>query len=81
MKSYEEYLNEAKDSSSKPKAMDAMVEAIRKVFDNYDMNTRQSIWKELTSAKGKDLVNKLIRNPKTYLSNSEFIKLLSDKRN
>lgn len=80
MKSYEEYLNEAKDSSSKPKAMDAMVEAIRKVFENYDMNTRQSVWKELTSPKGKDLVNKLIRNPKSYLSNSEFIKLLSDRK-
>ena len=81
MKSYEEYLNEAKDSSSsKPKAMDAMVEALRSVFEKYDMNTRQSIWKELTSAKGKDLVNKLIRNPKSYLSNSEFVKLLSDRK-
>lgn len=80
MKSFEEYLNEAKDGSSKPKAMETMVEALRSVFEKYDLSTRQAIWKDLTGARGKDLVNKLIRNPKSYLSNSEFIKLVTDKR-
>lgn len=80
MQSYQEYLNEAKDDTSKPKAMHAMVAALKKVFDQYNMTTRQAIWKELTSTKGKELVNKLIRNPKTYMSDSEFIKLVSSNK-
>lgn len=76
--SFENFL-EAKDSSNRVKAMSTLVEALKIVFNKYDISTRHLIWKKITSEKGKDLVEKLLRNPKTYLSNSEFTKLVEGK--
>lgn len=77
MKNFEEWiLNEAEGSSNKVKAMVATVHALRQTFEKFDLPTRKKVWEELTSARGKDLVDKIVRNPKTYLSDSEFIKLV-----
>jgi len=77
MKQFQEWIiNEAENSSNKTKAMVALVDALRDVFGKYDIATRKKVWEEITSAHGKELVAKLVRNPKTYLSDSEFIKLI-----
>ena len=70
------YFTEAKDSSNKIKAMIDLVNALKAVLDNYDIATRRVIWKRLTTAKGHELMEKLLRNPRTYLSISELRKLV-----
>lgn len=64
------------NSSNKNKAIIDLVDSIKGVFKDYDMATRKKIWQQITSAEGKDLVDKIVKNPKTYLSDSEFIKLV-----
>lgn len=78
MISFEEFMqfNEEKDSSSKPKAITAVVEALRTVFGKYDLPTRKFVWERLNSERGKELINKILRNPKTYYTDSEFAKLV-----
>ena len=70
------HFTEGKDSSNKIKAMTDLVDALRIVLDHYDIATRRFIWKRLTTAKGHELMEKLLRNPRTYLSSSEFRKLV-----
>jgi len=53
-----------------------LVDAIKEVFKKYDIVTRKKIWHEITSPEGKELVEKIAKNPKTYLSDSEFVKLV-----
>lgn len=90
MKSYEEYLNEAakkqddkktstkKDSSSnRQKCILSMSHALKNVFDNYDLPTRKFAWEHLNSPDGKKLVERLLKNPKSYISDSEFVKLVT----
>ena len=69
-------IKEEENSSNKTKAMTTMVDALKDVFNKFDLSTRKKIWGELTSSKGKELVDKIVKNPKTYLSDSEFIKLI-----
>lgn len=77
MKKFNEWLiTEAEGSSNKVKAMTTVVDALRESLSKFDLPTRKKVWSELTSVKGKELVDKLVRNPKTYLSDSEFIKLV-----
>lgn len=79
MKSINEYLIEeaSKDhSSNKTKAIQEIVDALRKSLDHYDLPTRKFIWDKLTNEKGTELMAKIVKNPKTYLSNSEFTKLV-----
>jgi hypothetical protein len=76
MKFQDWIINEAENSSNKTKAILAVVDALKKVFSDYDLATRKKVWEELTSAHGKELVLKIAKNPKTYLSDSEFVKLL-----
>lgn len=52
-----------------------LVGALKGVREHYDFATRRFIWKRLTTAKGHELMDKLLRNPSTYLSNSELRKL------
>jgi len=66
----------AKDSGNKVKAMTDLVDALKAVLDHYDIATRRVIWKRLTTAKGHELMEKLLRNPRTYLSMSELRKLV-----
>lgn len=75
MRSFQHF-TEARDSSNKLKGMTDLVIALKAVLDQYDLPTRRLIWKRLTSAKGHELVEKLMRNPRTYLSMSEFRKLV-----
>jgi len=70
------HFTEAKDSSNKIKAMTDLVDALKGVLDHYDIATRRVIWKRLTTAKGHELMEKLLRNPRTYLSMSELRKLV-----
>jgi len=77
MKKFEEWLiSEEKNSSNKSKAIVDLVNAIKDVFDGYDLATRKKVWQEITSSKGKELLDKVVKNPKTYLSDSEFVKLV-----
>lgn len=84
MKSYEEFINEAKKaetkkdpSSNKQKCMLALVDALKDVFNKYDIHTRRYTWDHLNTPKGQELIQKILRNPKTYLSDSEFVKLVN----
>lgn len=99
MKSYREYITEAKKeeskksdskkqpekkktttpdtSSNKIKCMQSLVAALKKVFSEYDISTRRFTWEKLVGARGEELVAKLLRNPHTYLSNSEFTQLVT----
>ena len=70
------HFTEAKDSSNKVKAITDLVDALKSVLDHYDIATRRVIWKRLTTAKGHELMEKLLRNPRTYLSMSELRKLV-----
>ena len=70
------HFTEAKDSSNKIKAITDLVDALKGVLDHYDIATRRVIWKRLTTAKGHELMDKLLRNPRTYLSMSELRKLV-----
>lgn len=70
------YFTEAKDSSNKIKAMIDLVNALKAVLDNYDIATRRVVWKRLTTPKGHELIEKLLRNPRTYFSMSELRKLV-----
>jgi hypothetical protein len=82
MKSFDEYreLNEGKENdSSKTKAMKALVEALRTWGDKYTMTTRKFVWEHLTTKRGEELMGKILRNPKTYFPDSEFIKLVEKK--
>ena len=77
MKKFEDWIIlEEKNSSNKSKAMIDLVDAIKDVFNQYDLSTRKKIWQEITSSKGKELIDKVVKNPKTYLSDSEFVKLV-----
>lgn len=82
MESFKEYIavNEGQDrGSNKIKAMHALVDALKTALDQYDISTRHYVWEHLNSPKGKELVSKILRNPKTYLSDSEFTKLVEKK--
>ena len=70
------HFTEAKDSSNKIRAISDLVDALKGVLDHYDIATRRVVWKRLTTAKGHELVEKLLRNPRTYLSTSEMRKLV-----
>ncbi len=70
------HFTEAKDSRNKVKAITDLVDALKGVLDHYDIATRRVIWKRLTTAKGHELIEKLLRNPRTYLSKSELRKLV-----
>jgi hypothetical protein len=74
MQSFHHY-TEAKDSSNKIKAMTDLVDALKAVLDHYDIATRRFVWRRLMTAKGHGLVERLLRNPRTYLSMSELRKL------
>lgn len=77
MKNFEEWMiTEEKNSSNKTKAIVDLVDSLKEVFGKYDVATRRKVWQEITSTKGKELVDKIVKNPKTYLSDSEFIKLV-----
>ena len=78
MKSYKQF-NEGKDrGSSKVHCMTAIVDALKSALNQYDISVRRSVWEHLNSPKGKELMQKILRNPKTSLSNSEFIKLVEN---
>jgi hypothetical protein len=70
------HFTEAKDSSNKIRAMTDLVDALKGVLDHYDIATRRVIWKRLTTAKGHELIEKLLHNPRTYFSMSELRKLV-----
>lgn len=81
MKSFNEYreLNEEANSSSKVKGMASLVDALRTWGEKYDIVTRKYVWEHLNSPRGKELMNKILQNPKTYYTNSEFTKLVEKK--
>lgn len=81
MKSFSEYrgLNEGTNSSSKVKGMESLVDALRTWGEKYDIVTRKFVWEHLNSPRGKELMNKILRNPKTYYTDSEFVKLVEKK--
>jgi hypothetical protein len=88
MRTFQEYLEEATINSvfnegtvvsSKTKGIKDLVTAIRKWGEDYDISTRKFVWEHLNSPRGKELINKILRNPKTYYTDSEFVKLVEKK--
>jgi hypothetical protein len=90
MKSFDEYLVETaakksekkksdKSSSNKIMAMQDIVNHLKSILADYDISVRRFVWERLTSAKGHELMEKILRNPKTYLSMSEFTQLVTKK--
>lgn len=81
MKTWSEFFTEAKidKSSSKLDAIEDFVESMRTHFDKYDLPTRKFIWEKITSPKGQELIEKMLKSPKTRPSTSEFRKLISSK--
>lgn len=79
MESFKKYINEGKDGSNKVQAMSTLVSALKTALGQYDISTRHFVWEHLNSPKGKELMEKVLRNPKTYLSDSEFTKLVQKK--
>jgi len=81
MKSLQEYrqINEGTDHANRYKAIAAIVKSLKEVFKEYDMNARREAWKHLVETeKGKDLMKRLLINPKTTTPDSVF-KGLIDK--
>ena len=76
---FKDYLTEADRSSSKVNAIQTLVAAIKTALNQFDISTRHYVWEHLNSPKGKELMDKILRNPKTYLSSSEFTKLVEKK--
>ena len=81
MGNFKEYITEAtKDrGSNKVDAIQTLVAALKTALNQFDISTRHYVWDHLNSPKGKELMDKILRNPKTYLSNSEFTKLIEKK--
>lgn len=90
MKSFDEYLVETaakkgekkksdKSSSNKIMAMQDIANHLKSILADYDISVRRFVWERLTSAKGHELMEKILRNPKTYLSMSEFTQLVTKK--
>lgn len=90
MKSFDEFLVETaakkdekkktdKASSNKIKAMQDIVNHLRSTLADYDISVRRFVWDRLNSTKGHELMEKILRNPKTYLSMSEFTQLVTKK--
>lgn len=65
--------------SNKTQAISSLVSAIKTALGQYDISTRHFVWEHLNGSKGKELMEKILRNPKTYLSDSEFTKLVEKK--
>lgn len=70
---------EKDQSSNKVKGMHALVDALRHFFDGYDLQTRKFLWEKLTSAQGKELVQRMLRSPKTLVNDSQFVQLVNKK--
>ena len=81
MKSFEEFrLDEGKDrSTNKVEAMETLFDALRKALDGYSLQTRNFVWDKLNSSKGKNLVDKILKNPKMKISEGEIKKLATNK--
>lgn len=67
-------------SSSRVKGMGELVDALRKFFQQYDLPTRQFLWDRLTTAKGKEMLEKVLRNPRSPISNSSFVQLVTTSK-
>lgn len=70
---------EAKDASNRLKAITTVVDALKGSFSQFDISTRRLVWERLTSKKGEELLDRLLRNPHTPLSDSEFRKLIEGR--
>jgi hypothetical protein len=81
MKSFEEFrLDEGKDrSTSKVEAMETLFDALRKAFDGYSLATRNFVWDKIQSGKGKNLVEKILKDPKVKISEGEIRKIAINK--
>lgn len=77
----ENKLDESDSNNNKVKCINDLVQVIRDWGDKYSINTRTFVWEHLNSGKGKELLKKILKNPKTYFSNSEFKKLVENDEN
>ncbi|RTK96647.1 MAG: hypothetical protein EKK64_03420 [Neisseriaceae bacterium] len=72
-------LEESDSNNNKVKCINDLVQVIRDWGDKYSISTRTFVWEHLNSSKGKELLKKILKNPKTYFSNSEFKKLVENE--
>ena len=69
MKDFHNFLeNKKEDNNYQLKALVELASAIKGVFSKYSLNTRKIIWKKITSDKGMEEVDKIIRTPSRNVS-------------
>lgn len=76
MRSFKEY---KENNSNKMESISELINAIKNWSDKYSLPTRTFVWNQLTSEKGQELIKKILKNPKTFYTKSEFTKLVEKK--
>lgn len=71
---------EGRDTSNRIRAVETVVDALRRAFSRFDIATRKLVWKRITTRWGQELIDRLLRNPYSSLSISEFRKLVEGGR-
>lgn len=79
MDTFKDFLEAQDRSSNKVKAIQTLVNALKESLGQYDILTRRFVWDHLNSPRGHELMDKILRNPKTYFTDSEFIKLVEKR--
>ena len=77
MKSFQQFLEGKEVKSSRVQCMTSMVNALKKVFNDYDLNTRKLAWRKLISSEGEKQLHKLLQSPNQPVSMSAFTKLVN----
>lgn len=62
-------------SSNRIKGFNELVNSLKKFFQDFDLETRKYCWNKINTVKGKALVEKILRNPRSPISNSSFYTL------
>lgn len=75
MESFQQFVEE-RGRSSKVQCMLDMVNALKGVFHNYDIDTRKFAWDKLVAADGEKQLHKLLQSPSQPVSMSNFVKLV-----
>lgn len=71
-----ERLVEERGRSSKTQCMLDIVNALKGVFNNYDIDTRKFAWGKLVAVDGEKQLHKLLQSPTQPVSMSNFVKLV-----
>lgn len=71
MRTFQDWLMLHEDKNDNTYYLDAVMDfaaAIKRIFKNYSKSTREKAWHTITSKKGENEVNKLLREPDRKIS-------------